>query len=288
MWRAVARFIPPVDDDPFTRRESACAALDAPYVGTMPETPSVTARHWSDWAGFAAFLSLAVWLAASAPALTVALVPVLAYELAMALAFLTRAPARAVIPGILPRVAAHGGTFLVVAFIAASSAWAPHWLARTPAPTAWRTAAVALLSLLGTALSCWGLWHLRASISLEPAARRLVTRGPYAHLRHPLYGAYLFSYSAIFLAAPTGPLAVVLALWFGCILLRIRYEERVLEHAFPEYAFYRERVGAFGPRLPRVLRTPLAIAVVTLLTAAGATWALRTIEVTANSPTHGG
>jgi protein-S-isoprenylcysteine O-methyltransferase Ste14 len=33
------------------------------------------------------------------------------------------------------------------------------------------------------------------------------------------------------------------------LLMRIRYEERVLESAFPEYAAYRVRVGALGPWL---------------------------------------
>jgi protein-S-isoprenylcysteine O-methyltransferase Ste14 len=37
-------------------------------------------------------------------------------------------------------------------------------------------------------------------------------------------------------------------LWLALLRTRIRYEERVLTAAYPEYADYRARVGMFGPR----------------------------------------
>jgi len=45
------------------------------------------------------------------------------------------------------------------------------------------------------------------------------------------------------------PFGTVLAIWLALLAVRIRYEERVLEGVFPEYAAYRARVGALGPRL---------------------------------------
>jgi protein-S-isoprenylcysteine O-methyltransferase Ste14 len=47
---------------------------------------------------------------------------------------------------------------------------------------------------------------------------------------------------------------VVLAVWAALVRHRVGYEEQVLAQAFPEYAAYRERVGAFGPRLFRFAR----------------------------------
>ncbi len=44
-----------------------------------------------------------------------------------------------------------------------------------------------LLATAGLAYSVWGLAYLRRSFSIIPEARRLVTGGPYALSRHPVY-----------------------------------------------------------------------------------------------------
>jgi len=38
-------------------------------------------------------------------------------------------------------------------------------------------------------------------------------------------------------------------IWLAVLRIRMGYEERVLREEFPEYASYRRRVGALGPRL---------------------------------------
>ena len=113
-----------------------------------------------------------------------------------------------------------------------------------------------LAFIAGAFLSAWGLWYLRHSISLEPAARGLVTRGPYAIVRHPLYLAYLLSYSGIVLQRPTVPVVVVFIAWFGMAWARIRYEEHVLTTVFPEYRLYRARVGMLWPTFRRAAEPP--------------------------------
>jgi len=73
----------------------------------------------------------------------------------------------------------------------------------------------------------------------EPA--RLVVRGPYASLRHPMYAAEL----AMAVGAPwtlAAKLSALLALLFAAVLLhRLRVEEQALTERLPEYAEYARR-----------------------------------------------
>ncbi len=213
-------------------------------------------RHWSDLTGAAAFLAIAAYAAATAPSLSIALLPVLAYEVFSAVAFLVRGRARSTLPGLAPRAAAYAGTFLVPVFLVAAATWAPAWL--TPvtvvAPPKVAASAVAVglyFRVIGIALSFWGLWNLRFALSLVPAARQLVTGGAYAFARHPLYAGYAATYLGILIHSPTLPLFLVVVAWFGFTRVRMRYEEGVLTTVFPEYAAYRQRVGAFGPTFRR-------------------------------------
>jgi protein-S-isoprenylcysteine O-methyltransferase Ste14 len=104
-----------------------------------------------------------------------------------------------------------------------------------------------LLLALGMAYSIWALIYLRRSFSILPEARRLVTGGPYALSRHPLYLGEAVAALGL-LVTSAGVLAVVLAAAaFGLQLLRIRWEESVLTHEFPEYRSYARRVPRYAP-----------------------------------------
>ena len=242
-----------------------------PHVATVSAAPTTRVvvhdeasanapgRHWSDIVGCLAFLALAAWDVRIAPTVSLALIPVFAYEVAAGLAFLGRRRARASVRGLGPRIAAYGGTFAVPLFLAFAASREPSWLTpvtRTfPTIAHWAVPTGNILVLSGACMSAWGLWYLRYSISLEPAARGLVTRGPYAIARHPLYLAYTLSYAGITIQHPTIQVAILMVVWFAMTWARIRYEENVLMAVFPEYAAYRMRVGALGPiHLPTVAR----------------------------------
>ena len=83
---------------------------------------------------------------------------------------------------------------------------------------------------------------------------RFVTPAPYRLVRHPLYVGWLFA----FWFAPTMTVAhLVFAIATTVyILIAIRFEERDLADAHPEYTRYRQRVPMLVPRLAtlRVLR----------------------------------
>jgi protein-S-isoprenylcysteine O-methyltransferase Ste14 len=94
--------------------------------------------------------------------------------------------------------------------------------------------------------------HLRGR-PYTPLAFR--TPGPYRVVRHPLYVGWLLA----FWATPTmGAAHLVFALGTTAyILMAIRWEERDLVAAHPEYAAYRERVGMLFPRADGPAPTPV-------------------------------
>ncbi len=85
---------------------------------------------------------------------------------------------------------------------------------------------------------------------------RFATPWPYRMVRHPLYVGWL----TVFWAAPTMTAAHLLfaAGTTAYILAAIRWEERDLVAAHPEYAAYRRRVPMLLPRLHGRLGTPAA------------------------------
>lgn len=207
----------------------------------------------SDWVGFICFGTLALVTLSKMPAVGILLIPTLALESFVAVSFLIREPPRAAVRSPHARVAAYGGSFLLLVFLQIARRFYPDWLAPTELG-AFR-AAGALLWTTGSIWAAYAVWYLRSAFSIEPEARRLITSGPYRVARHPVYTGYLAQYVGMWLLFPTLPLGVVLFGWFLLMADRIRHEERVLGNAFPEYADYRRRVGALGSiRLGRAAR----------------------------------
>lgn len=105
-----------------------------------------------------------------------------------------------------------------------------------------------ILATLGLAYSVWGLAYLRRSFSIIPEARRLVTGGPYGLSRHPVYLGEVVTAVGVNLATAGWLSALAVVYFVACELLRIRWEERVLEHAFPnDYPTYASRVPRYLP-----------------------------------------
>jgi protein-S-isoprenylcysteine O-methyltransferase Ste14 len=205
-------------------------------------------RHWTDWAGFVGMLLLAGQLLLRSGTAGLMLLPTVLHELVVAALFLVREPARRTAP-VGRQALAYVVGFMVPLFVAMATAWRPGWLA--PTSNAALASVGGVLWVFGAVWSVWPLVQLRSSFAIVPAARRLVTAGPYAFARHPIYTGYILQYVGMLLMRPTPQMAIVLAAWGVLLRIRIRYEEEVLTAAFPEYAAYRARVGAFAPRLTR-------------------------------------
>lgn len=105
-----------------------------------------------------------------------------------------------------------------------------------------------ILATAGLAYSVWGLAYLRRSFSIIPEARRLVTGGPYALSRHPVYLGEIATAIGVNLATAGWLSALAVVYFIGCEILRMRWEEGVLERAFPdEYPGYARRVPRYFP-----------------------------------------
>jgi protein-S-isoprenylcysteine O-methyltransferase Ste14 len=148
-----------------------------------------------------------------------------------------RRPATSGAPGFLPKAVAFLGAFLGVLILCL-----PHQ------KIGWQLQLLSTVMIVsGTGFSIYALVWLGRSISVLSEARTLVTGGPYAFVRHPLYlgeETALIGLTLQFLS----PMAVgVLLMQIGFQLYRMGYEEQVLTRAFPEYLAYAVRVKRILP-----------------------------------------
>jgi protein-S-isoprenylcysteine O-methyltransferase Ste14 len=100
------------------------------------------------------------------------------------------------------------------------------------------------LIVSGTAAVLWFLarWQLGTSFSVDPEARKLVKRGLYARIRHPIYLFGDLAYLGALLALQTWWALLVWLMVAIEDVRRARREEVVLAEAFgAEYTAYRSR-----------------------------------------------
>lgn len=199
----------------------AAVVLDAALLGVFAVQHTVMARQ-----GFKR------WLAGRLPAYVERSTYVLASSAALGLVFWQWRP----IPHVLWHV---HGTF------ARDAIWALYllgWL--------WVTA-------MTYAIDHWDLVGIRQvrrfvrGTSEDPPAFALPL--PHQLVRHPM----MVGFFPAFLAAPTMTSGHLLFAVLGCgyILVGVRFEERDLNRAFPEYAAYAARTPRFLPRLTRSRRS---------------------------------
>jgi protein-S-isoprenylcysteine O-methyltransferase len=107
-----------------------------------------------------------------------------------------------------------------------------------------------LLCAAGIAYAIWARWHLGRNWSAVPAVKEgheLVTSGPYASVRHPIYAGMLLALlgTVLTLGGATVGIFVVCCIVF---LWRVQVEERLMQQQFPgQYAAYRSRTKALIP-----------------------------------------
>lgn len=125
----------------------------------------------------------------------------------------------------------------------------------------WWVVQPAWAQLLGLAIEVAGVWLFWATIRASREARLkfafdteapagLLTRGPYARIRHPFYASYLVVWMGWALATwsvwALVPFVVLLALY----IVAARFEERLFAgtELAAAYAAYRRRAGLFWPK----------------------------------------
>jgi protein-S-isoprenylcysteine O-methyltransferase Ste14 len=143
------------------------------------------------------------------------------------------------ISGLVPRIAAIAGTYLSVGIVLLPPAKlsAPLYLIAT------------LLILGGTVFALYSALKLGRSLSMLPEARQLVTRGPYALIRHPLYLGEGIALVGLTLQFMSPWALIVFGLQCACQVTRMTSEERVLSSVFPEYRNYMAHTARLLPQV---------------------------------------
>jgi protein-S-isoprenylcysteine O-methyltransferase Ste14 len=134
----------------------------------------------------------------------------------------------------------------------AGMAWMDIFLFRLPGWLRWSGFAVGLLSVV---FWIWTQIHLDTQWSAQLQLKRnhqLVTTGPYASIRHPLYlGMMGWAISVSLLTANWIFVAVCVLSIIG-VVVRVPKEEQMMIEAFgDEYKAYMQRTGRYFPKLSK-------------------------------------
>lgn len=140
-----------------------------------------------------------------------------------------------------------GLPLLGVAFVLAARAPAPRLILESVGVgvAGW------LFILGGAALILWAVFSLRARSAAPSMGDTLVRHGPFAVVRHPLYGGVFLELDGAALLRPTWPMLVCCLLTAGWLLVQARAEEQDLLQRIPGYRDYMRQVPRFLPRLRR-------------------------------------
>lgn len=118
-------------------------------------------------------------------------------------------------------------------------------LTRNVDPSAPLQAAGWLLVAMALGLGGSGMWMIRRRITAMPApldGAVLMESGPYALVRHPIYGGVVLGFLGLSLKGGNVYAAVLSLLLLPFFYAKTEHEERLLVDEFPEYAGYRDRV----------------------------------------------
>jgi protein-S-isoprenylcysteine O-methyltransferase Ste14 len=97
------------------------------------------------------------------------------------------------------------------------------------------------LQLVGGLLVLAATLRLGRSFGIVAANRGIQTGGIYRVVRHPIYAAYVLAFGGFVLAHPSPINGLILTVWLGIQILRVRAEERLLMQD-EEYTMYAAQV----------------------------------------------
>jgi protein-S-isoprenylcysteine O-methyltransferase Ste14 len=161
----------------------------------------------------------------------------IAFTLLIAAAAILRSRPSAKASGLEPRISALVGSFLI------------YGVMLFPRRDLSLSAEIisTLLILVGSIAAIVTLSQLGRSFSVMAETRRLVTRGPYRFVRHPLYIAEEIAILGVFMQFASVSTALLLAVQIAFQLRRMHHEEAVLTANFPEYDVYQQNTSRLIP-----------------------------------------
>jgi protein-S-isoprenylcysteine O-methyltransferase Ste14 len=130
----------------------------------------------------------------------------------------------------------------------------PSWMTQSLVYFDYRQEYIAFIGLvfgaIGGAVSVWGLMSLGRSFGILVAVRKVVLRGPYRFIRHPIYLGYFLALFAMLLADMEPIYFVLIPTMFAIMTWRARLEEDKLASVSEDYRELMTRTGMFLPRFP--------------------------------------
>jgi protein-S-isoprenylcysteine O-methyltransferase Ste14 len=110
------------------------------------------------------------------------------------------------------------------------------------------------LEIIGFAVVIFGFRSLGSSLTANPVpleSAKLVTKGIYQKVRHPIYLGLILATLGMVIANGSG---IKFIFWVPLVVLltlKVRFEEDLLIAKYPDYKKYKEQVPAFIPKMKR-------------------------------------
>jgi protein-S-isoprenylcysteine O-methyltransferase Ste14 len=111
-----------------------------------------------------------------------------------------------------------------------------------------------ILGIIGHSVAIWAMVHLGRSFAVLVSVRKIVSSGPYAYVRHPIYLGYAIDLCGLLLATSSIAMLTLAAGWVVLLIIRARIEEEMLSEADEGYRQYVTRTSFLFPRSFKPLR----------------------------------
>jgi protein-S-isoprenylcysteine O-methyltransferase Ste14 len=109
-----------------------------------------------------------------------------------------------------------------------------------------------VLELLGFAVVILGFFGLGKSLTANPVPlkqAKLITKGIYSRVRHPIYFGLILATLGMTLSSGSQIKFVFWVLLVSLFLFKIKFEEAMLLRTYPEYQKYMDKVPGLIPNL---------------------------------------
>ena len=139
-----------------------------------------------------------------------------------------------------PKRVTNDWRFWMISFFSTYGTFGPAFFAETGTPlvSLWISNAIAACALV---LSVTSRYTLGRNVSIVPAQRNLVTTGPYAYIRHPIYTVVFLTYVSLNLQCFSIVNLVMTTTVFSLFMLKSLAEEEFLKKD-TDYVAYMQKV----------------------------------------------